>query len=113
VDDNNTAQAFNDYIISPQPLGSYGRTLFITDAPSSTTDDTTKYLVTVIEGFEPPSATGVDESAIMPQSVKFAALLLVGQYYDNRAAIVTGTISSTMDFGLHYLLDPYKANYFI
>lgn len=113
VDDNNTAQAFTDYIVSPQPLGSYGRTLFITSAPSSTTDDTTKYLVSVTEGFEPPSATGVDESAIMPQSVKFAALLLVGQYYDNRAAIVTGTISSTMDFGLHYLLDPYKANYFI
>ena len=45
VDDNNTAQAFTDYIVSPQPLGTYGRTIFITSAPSSTTDDVTKYLV--------------------------------------------------------------------
>ena len=82
-----------------------------TSAPSSTTDDTTKYLVSVTEGFEPPSATGVDASDIMPQSIKFAALLLVGQYYDNRQAI-NGNFT-TMDFGLHYLLDPYKANYFI
>lgn len=113
VDDNNTAQAFNDYIVSPQPFGDYGRTLFITSAPSSTTDDTTKYLVSVTEGFEAPSATGVNASDIMPQSIKFAALLLVGQYYDNRQSIVVGTIQSTMDLGLHYLLDPYKAMYFI
>jgi hypothetical protein len=58
-------------------------------------------------------SSDLDASDIMPQTIKFAALLLVGQYYDNRASIMVGTIQSKMDFGLHYLLDPYKANYFI
>jgi len=106
VDDNNTAQAFTDYIVSPQPLGTYGRTIFITSAPSSTTDDVTKYLVTVTEGFELATATGVDAGLLFPQAIKFASLLLVGQMYDNRQAIVTGTIQSQMEYGMEFLLQP-------
>jgi hypothetical protein len=34
--------------------------------------------------------------------------LLVAQYYDNRQAIIAGSINSDMNFGFHYLLDPYK-----
>lgn len=113
VDDNNTAQAFNDYIVSPQPLGTYGRTIFITSAPSSTTDDITKYLVTVTEGFELATATQVDAGLLFPQAIKFAALLLVGQMYDNRQAIVTGTIQARMDYGMEFLLQPYRAMQFI
>lgn len=113
VDDNNTAQAFNDYIVSPQPLGTYGRTIFITSAPSSTTDDVTKYLVTVTEGFELATATGVDAGLLFPQAIKFAALLLVGQMYDNRQAIVTGTIQARMEYGIEFLLQPYRAIQFI
>lgn len=113
VDDNNTAQAFNDYIVSPQPLGTYGRTIFITSAPSSTTDDVTKYLVTVTEGFELATATGVDAGLLFPQAIKFAALLLVGQMYDNRQAIVTGTIQARMEYGMEFLLQPYRAMQFI
>jgi len=113
VDDNNTAQAFNDYIVSPQPLGTYGRTIFITSAPSSTTDDVTKYLVTVTEGFELATATGVDAGLLFPQAIKFAALLLVGQMYDNRQAIVTGTIQARMEYGMEFLLQPYRAIQFI
>ena len=113
VDDNNTAQAFTDYIVSPQPLGTYGRTIFITSAPSSTTDDVTKYLVTVTEGFELATATGVDAGLLFPQAIKFAALLLVGQMYDNRQAIVTGTIQARMEYGMEFLLQPYRAMQFI
>ena len=113
VDDNNTAQAFTDYIVSPQPLGTYGRTIFITSAPSSTTDDVTKYLVTVTEGFELATATGVDAGLLFPQAIKFAALLLVGQMYDNRQAIVTGTIQARMEYGIEFLLQPYRAMQFI
>jgi hypothetical protein len=113
VDDNNTAQAFTDYIVSPQPLGTYGRTIFITSAPSSTTDDVTKYLVTVTEGFELATATGVDAGLLFPQAIKFAALLLVGQMYENRQAIVTGTIQARMEYGIEFLLQPYRAMQFI
>jgi hypothetical protein len=113
VDDNNTAQAFTDYIVSPQPLGTYGRTIFVTSAPSSTTDDVTKYLVTVTEGFELATATGVDAGLLFPQAIKFAALLLVGQMYDNRQAIVTGTIQARMEYGMEFLLQPYRAMQFI
>jgi hypothetical protein len=113
VDDNNTAQAFMDYIVSPQPLGTYGRTIFVTSAPSSTTDDVTKYLVTVTEGFELATATQVDAGLLFPQAIKFAALLLVGQMYDNRQAIVTGTIQARMEYGIEFLLQPYRAIQFI
>ena len=113
VDDNNTAQAFNDYIVSPQPLGTYGRTIFITSAPSSTTDDVTKYLVTVTEGFELATATGVDAGLLFPQAIKFAALLLVGQMYDNRQATANTSQNSAMEYGIEFLLQPYRAIQFI
>ena len=113
VDDNNTAQAFTDYIVSPQPLGTYGRTIFITSAPSSTTDDVTKYLVTVTEGFELATATGVDAGLLFPQAIKFAALLLVGQMYDNRQATANTSQNSAMEYGIEFLLQPYRAMQFI
>ncbi len=113
VDDNNTAQAFTDYIVSPQPLGTYGRTIFITSAPSSTTDDVTKYLVTVTEGFELATATGVDAGLLFPQAIKFAALLLVGQMYDNRQATANTSQNSAMEYGIEFLLQPYRAIQFI
>jgi hypothetical protein len=113
VDDNNTAQAFTDYIVSPQPLGTYGRTIFITSAPSSTTDDVTKYLVTVTEGFELSTATGVDAGLLFPQAIKFAALLLVGQMYDNRQATANTSQNSAMEYGIEFLLQPYRAIQFI
>jgi hypothetical protein len=113
VDDNNTAQTFTDYIVSPQPLGTYGRTIFITSAPSSTTDDVTKYLVTVTEGFELATATQVDAGLLFPQAIKFAALLLVGQMYDNRQATANTSQNSAMEYGIEFLLQPYRAIQFI
>jgi hypothetical protein len=113
VDDNNTAQAFMDYIVSPQPLGTYGRTIFVTSAPSSTTDDVTKYLVTVTEGFELATATQVDAGLLFPQAIKFAALLLVGQMYDNRQATANTSQNSAMEYGIEFLLQPYRAMQFI
>ena len=50
----------------------------------------------------------VDPDTIFPMAIKHAALLLVGQYYDNRNAIVVGTIQSKISLGFEYLLDPYK-----
>lgn len=110
VDDNQALTEFDAsaWIASTDPMGSYSRNIFIEDAPTSVTDDTIKYIVQVTEGFNPVGTSSVDPDTIFPATIKHAALLLVAQYYDNRQAIVTGTISSTMDFGFHYLLDPYK-----
>lgn len=113
VDENNAVQTFSDYIVSPEPFGQYGRTLFIESTPTTLTDDVTKYLITVTEGFETASGEGINESDVFPAAIKYAALLLVGQYYDNRQSIVTGTIQSRLEYGFQYLLDAYKINTFI
>lgn len=57
---------------------------------------------TIIEfatGTEPP-----------PRDVRQAMLLLVGQWYDSRAAVRTGTIVATMPFGVEHLLAPHRAH---
>lgn len=109
----NTSQAVtafggSDWITAPDPMGNYSRNIFINTAPSSLTDDTIKYIVEVTEGFNPVGTTSVDPDTIFPMGIKHAALLLVGQYYDNRNAIVVGTIQAQLSLGFEYLLDPYK-----
>lgn len=103
-----TAFGGSDWITAPDPMGNYSRNIFINTAPSSLTDDTIKYIVEVTEGFNPVGTTSVDPDTIFPMGIKHAALLLVGQYYDNRNAIVVGTIQAQLSLGFEYLLDPYK-----
>ena len=103
-----TAFAGSDWITAPDPMGNYSRNIFINTAPDSITDDTIKYIVEVTEGFNPVGTSAVDPDTIFPMSIKHAALLLVGQYYDNRNAIVVGTIQAKISLGYEYLLDPYK-----
>ena len=103
-----TAFAGSDWITAPDPMGNYSRNIFINTAPDSITDDTIKYIVEVTEGFNPVGTSAVDPDTIFPMSIKHAALLLVGQYYDNRNAIVVGTIQAKISLGFEYLLDPYK-----
>jgi hypothetical protein len=103
-----TAFSGSDWIVAPDPMGNYSRNIFINTSPSSITDDTIKYIVEVTEGFNPVGTSAVDPDTIFPMAIKHAALLLVGQYYDNRNAIVVGTIQSQMSLGFEYLLDPYK-----
>ena len=103
-----TAFAGADWITAPDPMGNYTRNIFINTAPSSLTDDTIKYIIEVSEGFNIVGTLSVDPDTIFPMSIKHAALLLVGQYYDNRNAIVVGTIQAKISLGFEYLLDPYK-----
>jgi hypothetical protein len=103
-----TAFAGSDWIVAPDPMGNYSRNIFINTAPDSITDDTIKYIIEVSEGFNPVGTASVDPDTIFPMAIKHAALLLVGQYYDNRNAIVVGTIQSKISLGFEYLLDPYK-----
>ena len=103
-----TAFAGSDWITAPDPMGNYSRNIFINTSPASITDDTIKYIVEVSEGFNPVGTSSVDPDTIFPMGIKHAALLLVGQYYDNRNAIVVGTIQAKISLGFEYLLDPYK-----
>lgn len=98
----------NSWLVAPDPMGSYSRNIFVEDAPDSITDDVIKYIVQITEGFNPVGTASVDPDTICPMTVKHAALLIVAQYYDNRQAIITGTIQTEMSLGFHYLLDPYK-----
>ena len=103
-----TAFAGADWITAPDPMGNYTRNIFINTAPDSITDDTIKYIIEVSEGFNIVGTLSVDPDTIFPMSIKHAALLLVGQYYDNRNAIVVGTTQAKISLGFEYLLDPYK-----
>ena len=110
VNDSQAVTAFDgsDWIVAPDPMGNYSRNIFINTSPASITDDTIKYIVEVSEGFNPVGTSSVDPDTIFPMGIKHAALLLVGQYYDNRNAIVVGTIQAKISLGFEYLLDPYK-----
>jgi hypothetical protein len=103
-----TAFAGSDWITAPDPMGNYSRNIFINTAPDSITDDTIKYIVEVTEGFNPVGTSAVDPDTIFPMAIKHAALLLIGQYYDNRNAIVIGATQNKISLGFEYLLDPYK-----
>lgn len=98
----------NAWIASTDPMGLFSRNVFIETSPTSITDDTIKYIVEVTEGFETSGTGGVDPDKLCPASIKHAALLLVGQYYDNRQSITVGVQNSPLNFGFQYLLDAYK-----
>ena len=110
VNDSQAITAFDsaDWITAPNPMGLLSRNIFIENAPTSVTDDVIKYIVEITEGFELASATSVNPDTLFPASIKHAALLLVGQYYDNRMAITVGVQNNPIQFGFQYLLDPYK-----
>jgi hypothetical protein len=98
----------NAWIASTDPMGLFSRNVFIESSPTSVTDDLIKYIIEVTEGFEPSGTSNVDPDKLCPASIKHAALLLVGQYYDNRQAITVGVQNSPLNFGFQYLLDAYK-----
>jgi len=47
-------------------------------------------------------------SAEAPAPIQQAALLLIGQWFANRASVVVGTIVNQMPFGVEALLQPYR-----
>lgn len=103
-----TEYTAGDWIVSAEPMGLYSRNVFIETAPTLVTDDVIKYIVQITEGFNPVGTASVEPDTIFPLTIKAAALLLIAQYYDNRQAIITGMIQAPLQFGFHYLLDPYK-----
>ena len=108
VNQNNTVQTTTGWIDAPVKFGQFGRTIVFEEAPTDLTDDTVRLIVELTEGFELSSASGVNESAKFPASIKHAAMLLIGQYYDNRQAVVIGASQNKMDYNHEYLLDKYR-----
>jgi uncharacterized phiE125 gp8 family phage protein len=49
-----------------------------------------------------------DTSADVPQAIRAAAMMLVGHWYENREAVVTGTIATTLPLAAKTLLTPYR-----
>jgi len=45
------------------------------------------------------------DGASVPKQVRAAILMLVGHWYENRQSVLTGTVSKTVEFGVHALLD--------
>jgi hypothetical protein len=105
VNQNNALTEFSaaDWIDSPDLLSDYGVNIFVNNLPPTLTDDNTKYIVEVTEGFS---------VADFPDSIKIACMLQIAQYYDNRQNIIVGTISSEMPFGANHLLDKFKVPVF-
>jgi len=108
VDTNNSVQTATNWIDAPVKFGQFGRSIVFESTPTNLTDDTVRMIVELTEGFELASASGVNESAKFPASIKHAALLLIGQYYDNRQSIVIGATQNKMDYNHEYLLDRYR-----
>jgi hypothetical protein len=92
-----------DYIDSPDLFANFGLNIYVNSLPTSLTDDNTKYIAEVTEGFT---------AEAFPEVVKIACMIMIAQYYDNRQNIIVGTISSDMPFGANHLLDKYKISVF-
>jgi len=51
---------------------------------------------------------GYGAAGDVPQSIKQAALLLVGHWYENRETIVVGTVQARLEFTVAALVGPYR-----
>jgi uncharacterized phiE125 gp8 family phage protein len=64
--------------------------------------------VRYVAGFEPVDGSPTDYAGNIPEDIKVALKLLVGNWYDNREASITGTINTALEFGVTALLSPYR-----
>ena len=51
---------------------------------------------------------GYASNAEVPEDIKQAALLMIGHWFSNREAVVTGTIAAEVPLGARALLQPYR-----
>ena len=57
------------------------------------------------------SVTFVAGYAVLPPALRAAILLVVGHLFENREAVLTGTIASELPLGVQALIDPYRLNW--
>lgn len=55
-----------------------------------------------------PLVAGGEEGQALTSALKLAALLLIGHWYTNREAVVTGTIATTLPLAYESLIHPYR-----
>lgn len=63
------------------------------------------------KGVEVTFEAGYGGQGDVPEAVRMAIMLLVGHWYANRSAVLTGTVSKEIEFGVNALLAPYTSPY--
>ena len=99
-----------DYAAINNVFGNYGININLNSLESDSDGD--RYLVTAVTGFEKPGASA-DESKIFPKPMRQAALMILGNLYDNRQDLTIGTISEEMPMNSKWMLNPYKIMAFV
>lgn len=64
--------------------------------------------VRYIAGYAPSADSPTDYAANVPRPLKRAMKLLIGNWFENREATVTGTINTKLDLGVDSLLSLYR-----
>ncbi len=54
---------------------------------------------------------GASTSAV-PEDIRHAILMLIGHWYENREALLVGTIAKPIEMGVEALLSPYRMEVF-
>jgi len=55
-----------------------------------------------------PMVAAGEEGQVLTPALRLAALLLIGHWYTNREAVVTGTIATTLPLAYESLIHPYR-----
>lgn len=74
----------------------------------SVSEDGPPYTVTYVAGYPPTDDEPPDYAANVPSSIKTAMKLLIGNWYENREASVTGSTNVVLELGVRALLDAYR-----
>jgi uncharacterized phiE125 gp8 family phage protein len=102
-----TATAISDYQsnlfgASPVLMPAYGQ------AWPALTANLNAVTVRYVAGYEPVAGSPTDYTSNVPEALKIAMRLLVGNWYENREATVTGAVSGTLELGVHSLLEIFR-----
>lgn len=106
IDDTETAQTLEH---KSTLTNSLGLDLKITGDIDSLTEGDGKYKVSVVEGFELSSASGVNESAKFKEDLKIAILMLTSLYFTNRQPVAFGGNPTEIPLAFQKLIEPYIA----
>lgn len=64
--------------------------------------------VRYVAGYTPVAGSPTDYTSSVPQDLKTAMHLLIGNWYENREASITGTINTALELGVKAILEPYR-----
>lgn len=64
--------------------------------------------VRYVAGYATVAGSPTDYTSNIPQALKTAMYLLIGNWYENREATITGTINQALEIGVASILDRYR-----